>query len=102
LRRLAQRPPSPVAGKAQAGRSPPLARLVDPAYLSGVMATSKARPEAAAERSRLVVAVIAAVVGLGGGLVFGEPVLSLFESVWTDFLLPAYLEIQRSGIPFCG
>jgi hypothetical protein len=66
------------------------------------MATLETRPDATAGRSHRLIAIVAAVVGLGGGLVFGGPVLSLLESLWSGFLLPAYLEIQRSGLPFCG
>ncbi len=46
--------------------------------------------------------IAAAAIGLGAGVAFGQPFLALVERAWTSFLLPAYIEIQKSGIPFCG
>lgn len=66
------------------------------------MATLDTHRRTPSDRTRPLAAIAAAVIGLGAGVVFGEPFLALVERVWMGFLLPAYLEIQKSGLPFCG
>ena len=68
----------------------------------GSMTTLDTHRDATADRPRPLVAIAAAAIGLGAGVAFGAPFLSLVERAWTSFLLPAYLEILKSGIPFCG
>jgi hypothetical protein len=66
------------------------------------MATLDTRSDRTSRRLRPSAALIAAVIGVGGGLAFGAPVPSMVESAWTGFLLPAYLALQQAGLPFCG
>jgi hypothetical protein len=66
------------------------------------MATLNPHRTGVVARTKSVAAYAAAAIGLGAGAVFGEPFLDLVVRIWTGFLLPAYVEIQQSGLPFCG
>lgn len=66
------------------------------------MTTLDTHRDITADRARPLAAFAAAAIGLGAGVAFGAPFVALIERAWTNLLLPAYLEILKSGIPFCG
>lgn len=41
-------------------------------------------------------------VGIGSGLLVGDDVVGWVIGAWRDYVMPAFIEINASGIPLCA